>query len=74
MEWIDFMLEKYGDKAAVYDPLVRSFWEGAGFAGKCPSCGGWIRFTTLRMEALDDGAAKTIPRLPDNWHAVAQFA
>ena len=73
MEWIDFMPEKHGDKVRVDDPLVRSFWEGTGFAGRCPSCGGWIRFTTLTMAAIDDEASQ-LPRLPDDWHAVAQFA
>ncbi len=34
MEWIDFMLETYGDKEHIDDPLVRSFWEGTGFAGR----------------------------------------
>jgi len=74
MEWIDFRLEKPGDKARIDDPLVRSFWSGAGFAGRCPSCGGWVRFTTLAMEAIGDAEAGRVPRLPDDWQAVAQFA
>lgn len=73
MEWIDFMPEAHGDKVNVYDPLVRSFWQGTGFAGRCPSCGGWVRFTTRAMEAIDDDDAGRLPRLPENWHAVAQF-
>ena len=28
----------------------------AGFVGRCPRCREWIRFTTLKMEALDEGA------------------
>ncbi len=74
MEWIDFQLELYADPDGVYKPLVRAWWEGTGFAGRCPACGGWIRFTTLRMEAIPDAAASQLPRLPDNWHTVAQFA
>jgi hypothetical protein len=72
MEWIDFQLELFGDKEGIYTPLVRSWWEGNGFVGRCPGCGGWIRFTTLRMEALSD--AEQYPKLPDHWHTVAQIA
>ncbi len=43
MEWIDFQLELYGDAEHVYKPLVRAWWEGTGFVGRCPSCNGWIR-------------------------------
>src|SRR6516164_4147832 len=74
MEWIDFQLELFGDPEGVYKPLVRAWWDGTGFAGRCPQCGGWIRFTTLKMEAITDDAAAGLPRLPDNWHTVAQFA
>ena len=73
MEWIDFQLELYGDPEGIYKPLVRAWWEGTGFAGRCPTCNGWIRFTTPRMEALSDDEANGLPRLPDNWHTVAQF-
>ncbi len=74
MEWIDFQLELYGDPEGIYKPLVTAWWNGTGFAGRCPHCGGWIHFTTLRMEAVDDGQASQLPRLPDHWHTVAQFA
>jgi hypothetical protein len=72
-EWIDFQLELYGDPGGIYKPLVRSWWEGIGFAGRCPSCGGWIRFTTLRMEAIEEEQAKELPELPDHWQTVFQF-
>ncbi len=72
MEWIDFKLELHGDPEEGYRPLVRSWWEGTGFAGRCPSCSGWIRFTTLGMKAeREEGAA---PRLPEGWATIAQFA
>ena len=74
MEWIDFQLELFNDPEAIYKPLVRSWWEGTGFIGHCPGCGGWVRFTTMRMEAVSDDRANQFPKLPDNWHAVAQFA
>jgi hypothetical protein len=74
MEWIDFKLELHGDPAGIYEPLVRAWWEGTGFVGRCPGCHGWVRFTTLRMEALDDQQAGSYPQLPENWHVVAQFA
>ena len=74
MEWNDFQLGLPGDPGGIYKPLVRAWWDGTGFAGRCPQCGGWIRFSTLRMEAIPDEAAHRLPRLPDNWHAVAQFA
>ena len=74
MEWIDFKLEMYGDPDGVYKPLVRAWWEGKGFGGRCPSCNQWIHFTTLRMEAVSNEVARGLPQLPDNWHTVAQFA
>jgi hypothetical protein len=74
MEWIDFQPEHYGDPDNVYKPLVRAWWEGTGFAGRCPNCNGWIRFTTLRMDPLSDDEASRLPRLPDDWHKVAQFS
>ena len=74
MEWIDFQLELFGDPDGVYKPLVRSWWEGTGFAGRCPNCSRWIRFTTLRMEAIEADEAQRLPRLPDQWENFAQFA
>jgi hypothetical protein len=74
MEWIDFKLELYGDPEGIYKPLVTSWWSGTGFAGRCPGCRGWVRFTTRTMEALNEDLAGTLPRLPDDWHAVAQRA
>jgi hypothetical protein len=74
MEWIDFKLELHSDPEGIYKPLVRSWWEGTGFVGRCPRCGGWIRFTTLRMETIDGEEAKGLPNLPGNWSAIAQLA
>jgi hypothetical protein len=74
MEWIDFQLELFGDPEGIYKPLVRAWWDGRGFAGRCPACNGWIHLTTLRMDALTDDQANQLPRLPDNWSSVAQFA
>lgn len=68
MEWIDFKLE------GINKPLVRAWWEGAGFVGRCPNCHDWIRFTTLKMEAVDEEHASGYLQLPGNWHIVAQFA
>jgi hypothetical protein len=66
LEWIDFQLELYGDPEGIFKPLVQAWWDGTGFAGRCPSCGGWIHFTTLRMKAITDDEAQQLPRLPDN--------
>jgi len=74
MEWIDFKLELHGDPEGVYKPLVRAWWEGVGFVGRCPSCHDWIRFTTLKMEAIDEEHVSGYLQLPGNWHIVAQFA
>ncbi len=71
MEWIDFKLELHGDPEGVYKPLVRSWWEGTGFVGPCPNCGGSIRFTTLGMAVPDETAR--LPQLPKNWAEIAQF-
>jgi hypothetical protein len=73
MEFIDFKLELYRDPRRIYNPLVLAFFRD-GFAGRCPSCGGWIRFTTSAMAAIGDDEAAGLPHLPDDWHAVAQFA
>jgi hypothetical protein len=74
MEWIDFQLDLHGDKEGVYTPLVTAWWDGTGFVGRCPNCGNWIHFTTLRMAQASDEDAERLPKLPDNWHTVAQFA
>src|SRR4051794_28002219 len=74
MEWIDFKLELHGDPEGVYKPLVRAWWEGTGFVGRCPRCRGGIRFTTRAMEAIDDRDAGRFPHLPENWDAIARFA
>jgi hypothetical protein len=74
MEWIDFKLKPHGDPEGIDKPLVRAWWEGRGFAGRCPSCRNLLRFTTLGMEAIDEEHAAQFPQLPENWHAVAQFA
>jgi hypothetical protein len=73
MEWIDFNLDTPGDPDRVDRPLVRSWWEGQGFAGRCPHCQNWIRFTTLGMSAIGEDEAEHLPRLPDHWHTIAQF-
>ena len=74
MEWIDFKLELHGNPESVYQPLVRAWWDGTGFAGRCPNCQHWIRFTTLGMHPLEDDEAGRSPQLPEDWAAVAQFA
>ncbi len=74
MEWIDFKLELHGDPEGIYKPLVRAWWEGRGFAGRCPNCQGWIRFATLKMQALDADQAAEYLQLPANWTTLAQFA
>ena len=62
---IDFRLEAFG--RAIHDPLVRAWWDEVGFAGRCPSCGGWIHFTIRGKAAIDDTAAQALPQLPENW-------
>ena len=59
----------------VYKPLVRSWWEGSGFVGRCPACQEWIHFTTLKMEAVDEERAAAISHsFPATGTRVAQFA
>ena len=71
MEWIDFKLELHGDPEGIYKPLVRAWWEGRGFVGRCPSCQDWIRFTTLEMEAVDEEqcgpVSPSFPRTGTPW-------
>jgi hypothetical protein len=74
MEWIDFNLQLHGDPEGVYKPLIRAWWDGTGFVGRCPACGGWVRFATLGMSAAIDEATGRLPQLPANWAEVAQFA
>jgi hypothetical protein len=73
MEWIDFKLELHGDPEGIYKPLVTAWWSGTGFAGRCPGCQGWVRFTTRKMEAVDEIRAAGLPQLPADWHTVAQM-
>src|SRR5437016_2291529 len=47
---IDFRLEAHG--RGVHDPLVRAWWNDTGFAGRCPTCGGWIHFTIGAKRAI----------------------
>jgi hypothetical protein len=42
LEWIDFRRELHNDPEAIDKPLVRSWWQATGFAGRCPRCQGWI--------------------------------
>src|SRR5688572_26655141 len=49
---IDFRLEAFG--RSVHDLLVRAWWDDVGFAGRCPSCGGWIHFTIRGKRAVED--------------------
>jgi hypothetical protein len=65
LQAIDFRLEAFG--RPVHDPLVKAWWEDVGFAGRCPSCGGWIHFTIRGKQAISDDDAANLPRLPDNW-------
>jgi hypothetical protein len=74
MEWIDFKLELHGDAEGIYKPLVRSWWEGTGFVGRCPACHDWVRFTTLGMSPCGDEEAGQFSHLPEDWTSVARFA
>jgi hypothetical protein len=69
MQAIDFRVENYGP--AIHDPLVRAWWGDVGFAGRCPKCGGWIHFTIRGKRAITPDEADQLPKLPDDWHAVA---
>ena len=74
LEWIDFKLELHGDPEGMDKPLVRAWWDGTGFVGRCPGCRKWVRFTTSKMEAVDESRASALPRLPTDWRSVAQLA
>jgi hypothetical protein len=65
LQAIDFRLEAFG--RAVHDPLVRAWWADAGFAGRCPGCGGWIHFTIRGKRAIELSEAESLPQLPANW-------
>jgi hypothetical protein len=69
MQAIDFRLEFYGP--SVHDPLVVAWWNDTGFAGRCPHCGGWIHFTIRGKSPIPAEQAAQLPKLPDDWHAVA---
>lgn len=74
MEWIDFKLGLHGDHEGVYKALVRAWWDGTGFVGRCPRCQLWVYFTTMRMEAVDESRADELPKLSTDWQAFAQIA
>jgi len=65
LQAINFRLEAFG--RVIHDPLVRGWWDDVGFAGRCPSCGGWIHFTIRGKRAVDEAEAKSLPQLPANW-------
>lgn len=65
LQAIDFRLEAFG--RTVHDPLVRAWWDDAGFAGRCPTCSGWIHFTIRGKRAIDESEAQSLPQLPTNW-------
>jgi hypothetical protein len=65
LQAIDFRLEAFG--RTVHDPLVRAWWADTGFAGRCPSCGGWIHFTVRGKRAINDDETTRLPQLPVNW-------
>jgi hypothetical protein len=65
LQAIDFRLEAFG--RPVHDPLVRAWWADTGFAGRCPSCRGWIHFTVRGKHAINEDEAATLPQLPENW-------
>jgi len=69
MQAIDFRLEAYGP--TVHDPLVRAWWADAGFAGRCPQCGGWIHFTIGGKKAITPEQADQLLKMPDDWHVGA---
>jgi hypothetical protein len=69
LQAIDFRLEDHGK--SVHDPLVRSWWDDTGFAGRCPNCRKWIHFTIRGKRAISDAEAAELPRLPDDWGAKA---
>ena len=72
LEWIDFRLEVHDDD--VEKPLMRAWHQGAGFVGRCPTCGRWIHFTTARMQTATDEQAAQLPQLPGDWFQNAEFA
>jgi hypothetical protein len=65
MQAIDFRLEDHG--RSVHDDLVRAWWNDTGFAGQCPTCGGWIHFTIRGKAAISPEEAMLLPQLPENW-------
>jgi hypothetical protein len=62
---IDFRLEAFG--RAIHDSLVRAWWADVGFAGRCPTCRGWIHFTIRGKRPITDAEAQVLPQLPANW-------
>jgi hypothetical protein len=66
LQALDFCLVMYGP--TIHDPLVRAWWDDTGFAGRCPSCGGWIHFTIHGKQAISAEEAAGLPKLPDDWN------
>ena len=69
MQAIDFRLEDHGKH--IHDPLVTAWWDDTGFAGKCPTCNGWIHFTIQSKTAIEETDARQLPLLPEDWFAKA---
>jgi hypothetical protein len=69
MQAIDFRPGDHG--RAIHDPLVRAWWNDAGFVGRCPNCGGWIHFTIRGKRAVTADEAARHLQLPDHWYSIA---
>jgi hypothetical protein len=69
MQAIDFRVEAFGP--TVHDPLVKAWWSDVGFAGRCPTCHGWIHFTIRGKNPITPEEAANLPNLPDDWHRSA---
>jgi hypothetical protein len=64
---IDFQLERLADPA-YRKQLMLAWYQGPGFAGRCPGCGKWVLFRLLVKECVDDPAAAGLVTLPSDWH------
>jgi hypothetical protein len=40
-------------------------------AGRCPSCGRWVRFTIRGKRPINEAEAAELPQLLDNWASEA---
>lgn len=63
---LDFQIEKSNDPA-FYQQVMAAWWQGAGVAARCPSCGKLVLFSMTTKQCVNDADLNGYLVLPDDW-------